>query len=173
MSQGLAISQAAADGTNVRITSRSLWHVTLAFLGDVPDERLIDAARAVDRATDHVGVAQPELCVAGGGRFGRGRFTVLWAGLRGDTGGLHALADAVASELRHARLPYDSKGFHPHLTLARPGDRVPSSVLAADIALLHDYEGPQWICSEIFLVASHLGPKPVHEAMHVSPVPVG
>lgn len=171
MTRELDVSKVAAGGTNVRITSRSLWHVTLAFLGDVPDERLVDVARAVDRATDRAGVAQPRLNIAGGGRFGRGRFTVLWAGLRGDTDGLGALAAAVTSELRHARLPYDPKRFHPHLTIARPGDRAPSSVIAEDIATLDSYRGPQWTCSEIFLVASHQGPKPVHEAVHVSPVP--
>lgn len=169
--RGLGVSKAAAAGTNVRVTSRSLWHITLAFLGEVPDERLIDATRAIDHATDSFGRAHPRLSVAGGGRFGRGRFTVLWAGVRDDTHGLTALSTAVMNELKHVRLPYDQEKFHPHLTLARPGDRVPSGVVAEDIATLDAYEGPRWTCNEIFLVASHLGPRPTHEAVHVSPLP--
>lgn len=167
---GLAISRASEDGVNARVTDRALWHVTLAFIGEVPDDRCADASRALDRAAERVAATKPVLRVAGGGRFGRGRFTVLWAGLGGDAAGLGVIAAAVRHELRAGKLPFDRKHFNAHLTLARPGDRVPEETLRGDIAVLDRYRGPQWTCHEIALVASHLGPHPQHEIRHVAPI---
>jgi 2'-5' RNA ligase len=152
---GLAVTRAGA-----RVTARALWHVTLAFIGDVPDERVDAAAGALDAAV--VGQEPPLLRIAGGGRFGRGKFTVLWAGIEGDLG---PLRKAVARELKRARLPYDAEKFHPHLTIARPGDRVP---VDEDVAVLKGYDGPQWTVDEVRLVRSYLGPKPRYETLHVA-----
>ncbi|HKD98029.1 MAG TPA: RNA 2',3'-cyclic phosphodiesterase, partial [Micromonosporaceae bacterium] len=103
--RGLGVAKATADGTNTRLISRALWHLTVAFIGEVPDSRVLDATRALDRAADHLSGVQPRLSFSGGGRFGRGRFTVLWAGLTGDTTGLSTVARTVHAELRHGRLP--------------------------------------------------------------------
>jgi len=149
----------------VRVTARPLWHVTLAFIGEVPDDRLARAVGAVDATV--VGQEPPTLRIAGGGRFGRGKFTILWAGIEGD---LRSLRLAVAGQLRRARLPYDGKRFHPHLTLARPGDRLPREEIERDVTALASYQGPQWTADGVRLVRSHLGPKPVYESMHVARV---
>jgi 2'-5' RNA ligase len=78
-------------------------------------------------------------------------------------GTLAALATTVRRELRSARLPFDRKPFKPHLTLARPGDRVTAADLSADLAALAAYEGPQWTVDAVRLVRSTLGPQPRHE----------
>jgi 2'-5' RNA ligase len=155
---------------NTRITARALWHVTLAFLGEVPDERAAEVGRAVDRAAERLGPVRPALRLKGGGRFGRGRFTLMWAGLGGDVAALARVADAVRGELRASRSPYDMKRFQPHLTLARPGERLPASAIDDDVATLNAYEGPQWTIDEIALVSSHLGPNPRHEVIHSAPL---
>jgi RNA 2',3'-cyclic 3'-phosphodiesterase len=147
--------------TGTRVTARHLWHVTLAFIGEVPDERLPAAIEAVDATVvDQEPVA---LRIAGGGRFGRGKFSVMWAGIEGD---LRPLRLAVARELRRVRLPFDAKKFHPHLTVARPGDKLPREDVDADVAKLATYEGPPWTVTGIRLVRSHLGPKPRYDTMH-------
>jgi 2'-5' RNA ligase len=147
---------------NVRLTARELWHVTMAFLGEVPEER-VDAGAS---ALDNLSAQQSTLRIGGGGRFGRGRFTLMWAGLRGEVDVLAATAAGVRSALRKSRLRYDRKPFRPHLTIARPGDRAPAAIVAADIVALNQYDGPEWICDEICLVRSHLGPKPAYEVLH-------
>jgi 2'-5' RNA ligase len=107
----------------------------------------------------------PQVWVGGGGRFGRGRFSVLWAGVHGETERLATLTRAVRRELRRARLPYDERPWKPHLTIARPGDRVDRAQLGADRAALAAYHGPPWSASELVLVRSHLGPKPSYDRL--------
>lgn len=168
----LALGQPAKPGRSLRLAPPEQWHLTLAFLGEVPDGALDRAAAAlaasVGEPTD-----PPLLRLAGGGRFGRGRFTIVWAGLRGEVEALGRLADAVRRELRRARLPFDRKPFRPHLTLARPGDRLPADALAADLAALDRYAGPDWSVTEICLVRSQLGPRPKYDVMHRTATPAG
>lgn len=160
----LAVGRAAGQGVNARVAARENWHVTLAFLGEVPDTRRADVESAVGGAVDawRTGTA-PRLRMAGGGRFGRGRFVVMWVGLAGDVDPLRSLADRVRRGLRRARLPFDAKPFRPHLTVARPGDRLGVEALAADLAALRAYDGPLWTATEVRLVRSHLGPKPSYD----------
>lgn len=166
----LKLGSAAAEGTNVRLTVRPLWHVTVAFLGDVADERAPAAAAALQEGVARWGGAPLELNLAGGGRFGRGRFTVLWAGLAGEVAELHALGGEVRRALRRARLPCDRKPLRPHLTFARPGDRLSPDEIAADVAELAGFAGSRWRLERIHLVRSHLGPKPVHETLTAVPL---
>ena len=117
----LRVGVASAAGVNTRLARPDTVHVTVAFLGDVADERLDAVTEALGRAVD--GPA-PSVRLAGGGRFGRGKFTVLWTGLDGDVDALRGLAGAARRSLKKARLPYDDRPWKPHLTIARPGDRL-------------------------------------------------
>lgn len=156
----LAVSRAG-----IGLTPRLTWHVTLAFLGEVADARAPLAAEALERAA----VGPPvTLRLAGGGRFGRDRSTVLWAGVEGD--GLAELATRVRHELHKSKISYDERPFRPHLTVARPGDRLDPSVIEADRTALEAYTGPSWPVSEIRLMRSHLGPEPVYDRVVGYPV---
>lgn len=143
----------------IRVVARPLWHVTLAFLGEVPDGQAAAAATATAAAAA-AAPAVPQARLAGGGRFGRGRFTLLWAGVQGE---LKPVRDMLVRRLRRAKLPVEATRFRPHLTLARPGDRIPAEQVTADLAALAGYQGPWWPVRELVLVRSHLGPHPVHE----------
>jgi 2'-5' RNA ligase len=188
----LSIARAAEEGVNVRLAPAEQMHVTLAFLGEVPDARGADAEAAVGAAvnrwrTDHrprrrsgrgAGDGGPPpaerspimLRVTGGGRFGRGRFTVLWMGLAGDVPALRDLAGDVRRDVRRARLPLDAKPLAPHLTIARPGDRVPPEVITADLAALRDHKGPEWRVEEVRLMRSFVGPRPHYECLASFPL---
>ena len=163
---GLAVGRAAAEGVNARLAARATWHLTVVFLGDVRPDRVADVEAAVGGAVTGWRAAgeSPVVRVAGGGKFGRGRFTLLWAGLAGDITPLRELSVAARKQLKRAKLPYDDKPFRPHLTLARPGDRVP---VAEDVTALQGYEGPQWSVDEVRLVRSHLGPKPRYDTLAI------
>ena len=95
-----------------------LMHVTLAFLGWTPDERLdtvVEGARAAV-----VGSQAFDLDFAGAGRFpATGRPRVVWLGIRAGEQALAGLAGSVVAELRRRELTFDDRPFAPHLTLAR------------------------------------------------------
>jgi 2'-5' RNA ligase len=167
---GLAVGQPTEAGRSVRLVSPDRWHLTLAFIGDVPDAKAEPARKALALARERFDQAAPELSLAGGGRFGRGRFTIMWVGVRGHVDGLRALATAVRYELRVAKLPFDPKPLRPHLTLARPGQRLPAQAISADLAALAGYEGPQWTTDSVVLMRSTLGPKPVYDVLATEPV---
>ena len=132
---------AAVDRRGVRLTPIDRWHVTLAFLGEVPAEQLPGVERALDTVTVPKGIP---LRLRGGGRFGRGRSGVLWAGVDGDLAGLHA---NVRQQLRAADLPYDERPFTPHLTVAYTDDPALRTVLDGHV-------GRQWPLDAMALVRS-------------------
>lgn len=160
----LAVARPREPGAGAGLAPPDRWHITLAFLGEVPDGRVDDARTALTRVVDQ-GHGPVRLRIAGGGCFGRGRFTVLWAGLRGDLDELRRLAGGVRDELRRARVRPDGKPFRPHLTLARPRGRMTAAEVAADVDRLSRYEGPWWQVESVDLMRSHLGPQPSHETL--------
>ena len=130
----------------------------------MPDDRAPEAAAAIAAGVERWrsrGDEPPRLRLAGAGRFGRGRFTVLWAGLAGDRPPLRQLAADVGQQLRQARLPFDDRRpFRPHLTFARPGGRLPEPQVAADLAALAEFQGQLWQVEEVRLMRSRLRPHP-------------
>lgn len=187
----LSVGQPRERGRSVRLAPPDQWHITLAFLGEVPEAKADEARTTLGLAVERwragwsggattadrpggapsgsSGVA-PGVRIAGGGTFGRGRFTTLWAGLRGDVDELAGVAEALRGQLRAARLPYDSKKFRPHVTVARPGDRIAADELTADLATLEAYEGPLWTVGSIRLMRSYLGPRPSYDVLHEAPL---
>jgi 2'-5' RNA ligase len=125
----------------VRLTPAERWHVTLAFLGEVADERRADVERAL---TDIPASGPFTLRLAGGGRFGNGRSAAVWAGVQGDLGALTDLHAAIRAALDEHGLPYDDRPLTPHLTIAYTRENV----------LLDGYLGPQWTVDEFVLVRS-------------------
>jgi 2'-5' RNA ligase len=116
-----------------RLAPQSRWakpgslHLTLAFLGEMPDASVpgVDAAlaRVVTRHRPHT------LRAHGSGTFGPLDCPkVLWVGLSGELDALGALQRAVVAELAPLGLAPDHEVFVPHLTLARAknprGDRA-------------------------------------------------
>ena len=165
---------AMAGGINVRRADPATLHVTLAFLGDVPDDRLPDVTVALDRAArrwresalrDGRPPGPVRIRLGGGGRFGRGAFTVLWVGLTGEVEAVHQLGTTIRRELRRSRLPYDWRPFRPHLTVARPGDRIDRAEVEFDRRILDGYLGPSWPVTEMVLMRSHLGPRPRYDQL--------
>ncbi|MEH1166378.1 RNA 2',3'-cyclic phosphodiesterase [Micromonospora sp. CPCC 205539] len=169
----LRLSAAAATGTNVRLADPTHLHLTLAFLGAVEAVRLVEVESALGLAAEEFRDSRhalPRLSLGGGGLFGQGRPSVLWVDLRGDVEELHVLAGLIRARLRRARLPYDDRPLRPHLTVARPGDRVDAADVEADRATLDDYQGPEWPATELLLVRSHLGPEPRYERVAAWPL---
>lgn len=169
----LRVGAAAAAGVNVRLADPAHAHITLAFLGEVEADRLVDVESSLGLAAEacRAGAsAFPRLRLGDGGRFGQGRATVLWVDVLGEVERLERLAREIRSGLLRAGLPCDEKPFRPHLTIARPGDRIDPVDVAADRATLADYRGPAWPATEMVLVRSHPGPRPRYDRLAAWPL---
>jgi len=150
-----AAGRAAAD---VRWTDPATVHLTLQFLGAVPEERLPAVEGAVAAAAAEG--APLHLQVAGAGGFPSARRPrVLWAGLTGDVAPLAALAAALGTRLAPLGFPPESRPFSPHLTLGRARDPRGAPGLASALAHAGDGAPPApWRVAEIVLFRSPLGP---------------
>jgi 2'-5' RNA ligase len=92
-------------------------HVTLKFLGEVPDAREPELRAALARAA--VGGRALPLVVGGFGAFpGFERPRVIWAGLEPDPA-LELLQHRVEQEFGPLGFPPDGRPFRRHLTLGR------------------------------------------------------
>jgi 2'-5' RNA ligase len=136
------------------------WHLTLAFLGDVPGPVAAGLAPALERAA--AGHRPFSLALAGAGAFPAApQARVLWCGLDGDHAALAALAASVAEAMiRAGAAPPDAgRPFRPHLTLARSRGRTPADVRDL-VTALRGYASPSWPVDRIQLIDSHAGGRP-------------
>jgi 2'-5' RNA ligase len=107
----------APEIPNARWVTPEMFHVTLAFLGDVPDVALNAVCRAVAGACE--GVPPLTVNLQSLGAFpDPARPRVAWVGLTGP--GLEALGSlrlSIVEAVTEAGYPPDDDRFTPHLTL--------------------------------------------------------
>lgn len=98
-----------------RWARREALHLTLHFIGDVPEA----VARAYQRALAQVDAPAFELRIEGVGQFPiEARPRVIWAGLQ-NTLALRAVYEAVGAALESEGFIRERRRFHPHITLMR------------------------------------------------------
>lgn len=105
----------------LRMVRPGSTHLTLKFLGNVPDERVAAVAEALSVAARAV---EPfDFYVTGGGCFPpRGTPRVVWAGVRETTGRLATLQRRIEEAIEPLGFPREARPFHPHVTVARVRD---------------------------------------------------
>ena len=124
------------------------WHITLAFLGDVPRDSLPELTERLSRAASR---ATPmELSVAGGGHYDS---QVLWAGIQGDRDRLGRLSETVAAAARRCRLKVDERPYRPHVTLAHVRGEKPTD-LQPYVERMTAFRTPRWLVKEMELFES-------------------
>jgi len=149
----------AMSTLDVKLSDPGRWHLTLAFLGDVPQATPATAALS-EAELNPVGALE----ISSGGRFG----TVLWAGIEGDVAALARLTRSIRRSLRARRVPPDDKRFRPHVTLAR---RTPAGQMGEALSLVRGYAGPSWQAREVVLVRSELGADPSYHQLSKVEIP--
>ena len=150
-----------------RWTLPERWHLTLLFLGAVPDRQVPDLVEAL--GPEVAATAPGRLRLSGAGRFGSARRPqVAWIGLDGDVPALTDLAGRLARQARRLRLEVEDRPFRPHLTVGRwrPGHPADGGL----VDRLHGYRGPDWPVDAVRLWESHLGPKPRYGVLATWPV---
>ncbi|MFF9686919.1 RNA 2',3'-cyclic phosphodiesterase [Streptomyces sp. NPDC014623] len=125
------------------------WHITLAFLGELPTGTVPLLLRPLaDLAARH---RPPRLALRGSGSFDD---RVLWSGIDGDIEELHVLAADVRTVVRNCGIAFEGRPLRPHLTLARArrGDRSSASEIAGGFA---GFTGIRWPAERLHLVGSN------------------
>ena len=139
-----------------------LLHVTLKFLGPLPDEQVGPALEALARACE--GLPRPVLRLAGVRAVpAPGRATMLWATFDDPDGVAARLAGAVDEMLAaEFGVPVDTRRFMPHATLVRarrPRPMPPAALAAAQAVLESVSEQDRIVSVPCFtLCSSTLGP---------------
>lgn len=150
---GLVARSRAASRADVHPTRLGAWHLTLAFVGEIPAERINDLCDAL-RGVRH---AAFPLTPGGFGVFpDLSRPRVLWAGLA--QGGVQCagLAAKVREALAARGVACDAKPFVPHLTVARVG-RCGRRDIEPWCAAMAATRWPTTLAREFVLFESQLG----------------
>lgn len=103
---------------NIRWVKRQSMHLTLKFLGEIPDGKIPNVESILKNISEKYG-AFP-LCLIGTGSFppaGKNP-RVLWLGAKKNEI-LNKLQSHLEAELEKICFPRESRKFHPHLTLGR------------------------------------------------------
>jgi RNA 2',3'-cyclic 3'-phosphodiesterase len=145
---------------NCRWVSSRPFHVTLAFLGDVPNGDLGaigDAAIASARTTELF-----DLEVKGLGAFPSApRPRVVWAGVTApDLSPLFDLRKSLVRSLAKIGHAPDDDRFHPHVTLGRTKhqERGGPADLTAAVERYNSWSARQFRVTKVEVFASKLGP---------------
>jgi len=130
--------QLTATGAQLKLVEPENIHVTMKFLGDVPDDKISAVADALRVAA---GGAKPfDINVRGIGVFPNLRYMrVIWAGVVDGRDAVIAIQRSVDRELQKLGFPPE-RDFVPHLTLARVKTAHRKEQLAASIKELGNME---------------------------------
>ncbi|MGB9135264.1 MAG: RNA 2',3'-cyclic phosphodiesterase [Candidatus Bathyarchaeia archaeon] len=106
----------AKSGADLKLVEPQNIHVTMRFLGDIQPSMVDKIHSEMEQA-----VFTPfNVEIRGVGAFPNTKYArVVWAGIKEGADGLKDIFNQIEPRLRHMGLRPDSKGFSPHLTIAR------------------------------------------------------
>lgn len=142
-------------------------HLTLRFLGDVPENRVTPLKSALEAVES----ACFDLTLQGVGRFPpqeRNAPRVLWVGIKSQPV-LIDLYQKIERTLRSVGFPQDNNTFHPHITLARLKAQKPVMQATTFLEKQARFQVRPFPVTRFALVSSVLSPQgPVytHEAVY-------
>ena len=148
-------------------------HITVVFLGNVPEEGLgfiSDAAGTVCARHEPFNLALKGVGVFGPPRRPR----VIWAGLDGDIQRMAGFQRELLKALEPAGIRYDGRPFKPHLTLGRFRDtHRPGAGLKGLLEMHADIRSDDCRFDELVLFKSDLTPREaIYTVLGRIPIPI-
>jgi RNA 2',3'-cyclic 3'-phosphodiesterase len=128
-------------------------HLTLRFLGNVPEEAVPSLLQAMEQAAQGQ-IAFPLRARALGCFPHPARPRVLWVGLDDPSQALGRLNERLMAALIPLGFPPEDRPFHPHLTLARA--QMPSSQLLPMLQTYQNRDFGEFLVTQVHLVQSQL-----------------
>jgi len=153
----------ANTGANLKIVQPQNIHVTMRFLGNI-SPNMIDS---VYEEMEQVSFAPFETELRGVGAFPTLRYPrVLWVGIKKGAEELADISAQLEPRLRGLGFKPDSKGFSPHLTIARVRSGRNKAELIRTITESEDYQFGVVKASCLRLKKSVLTPKgPIYSTL--------
>jgi RNA 2',3'-cyclic 3'-phosphodiesterase len=138
---------------SVRWVSPDAIHITLKFIGEMPEKRLEE----IDDALTGFTWLPFTITVRGVGFFpGTRSPRVFWAGMEAPT--MKDMAEELDTRMERVGFDKEKRAFRPHITLARARDtRIDSSLVAASEPYEH-YDFGSFVADRVFLFQSTLKP---------------
>ncbi len=100
----------------VRPVKSNQLHLTLKFLGEVPESRIA----SIKQAIQSIDFPSFNILLEGIGCFPNLNYIrVVWIGIREGSDNLKQLTNMIEKKLNPIGFPREKRGFSPHLTLAR------------------------------------------------------
>lgn len=156
--------QELSEVKGVSVSPAYQLHLTLVFLGEVPEERLEEVYSVADGAVS--GRKGGRILLKGAGCFPNvKRPRVVWTGVETDVD-LAGIAADLRQGLRKAGLPFDDRPFTPHITVGRVKGEPKLQIL------MNKYRTEQFasvLANDIRVMGSELTPQGAkHSILHVS-----
>lgn len=138
----------------VRPSPSKQMHITLKFIGDIPEEN-VDAVR--DCVSESVaGVSRGRITLRGVGAFPNQRAPrIVWTGVETDLP-LARISEELGRRLGAEGIPFDGKPFEPHVTVARVDGRPDLSRIVRNYSSV---EFASFICPAVLVMKSELSPE--------------
>ena len=128
-------------------------HITLRFLGEVPEKRLED----IDAELRGLTWKPFTITVRGVGFFpGTRSPRVLWAGMEAPT--MQGLAEQLDTRMERLGFDKEKRAFRPHITLARAKNTRMDSALVSAAAKYEEHDFGSLTVDRLFLFKSTLKP---------------
>jgi RNA 2',3'-cyclic 3'-phosphodiesterase len=141
------------------LTNSARWvapesiHITLKFVGEIPEKRLED----IDTAVTGLTWKSFTISVRGVGFFpGKRSPRVLWAGLEAPT--MQGLAEQLDARMERLGFEKEKRAFRPHVTLARAKDTRLDSTLVTAATQYEEHDFGSFTVDRVFLFMSTLQP---------------
>ncbi|NOU92165.1 RNA 2',3'-cyclic phosphodiesterase [Paenibacillus sp. LMG 31456] len=146
-------------------------HITLKFLGDTDIHAMPSIQSLMNQVALNISPFQLNLHALG--VFGKPLTpSILWVGVGGDLTALNVLQAQTESAMSSLDFTLEDRTYNPHITIARKylGDGAFSKT-ALDWANNELKLSPmQWTADKIVLYRTHLGHKPMYEAVDTYPL---
>jgi 2'-5' RNA ligase len=155
-------------GLDVKLVERESLHITLRFLGEIPQSRINDIVRALSS----VKFGRFRITLAGIGAFpDASRPRVVWVGVSQGAGELIRLAGVVREAVDKYAEHQEGREFVPHATIGRLKSGRNADRLREVIARYRDAEFGTVLVDSIKLKRSVLTPRgPVYSDIFVHPL---
>ena len=151
------IEQLAASVGNVKWVEPQHMHLTLQFLGDVPQTDVHKVCLAVRRAV--VGCVPFAMSLLGAGAFPHaGRPSTIWIGVDQGAQQLKTIQQRIQQALKPLGFPPERRAYHPHLTIGRirRGRVSGGSQLARDLRDQQSFDAGRSTVDQVIVYASYL-----------------